>query len=106
MTQNNCNVGYAFLNFITAKFILDFYKEFHGRKWNKFNSVKVCHICYASIQGRAQIEHHFEHSNVLQQKDKRFRPLIGLKSLADIEELVKKQKHKHASSDDSDEHEQ
>ena len=57
---------------------------------------------YARIQGTAQLEHHFEHSNVLQQKEKRFRPLIGFKSLAGIEELVNKQKHVQASSDDSD----
>ena len=64
--------------------------------------MKVCQVWYARIQGTAQLEHHFEHSNVLQQKEKRFRPLIGLKSLAGIEELVNKQKHVHASSDDSD----
>lgn len=53
--QNNCNVGYAFLNFIHTKFIADFYKDFHQRKWNKFNSVKVCQVCYARIQGTAQL---------------------------------------------------
>ena len=36
--NNSCNVGYAFINFLHTKFILDFYKEFNGRKWNKFNS--------------------------------------------------------------------
>ena len=95
-------MGYAFLNFISCKFLPDFYREFHGRKWNKFNSVKVCQVWYARIQGTAQLEHHFEHSNVLQQKEKRLRPLIGFKSLAGIEELVNKQKHVQASSDDSD----
>lgn len=50
-------------------------------------------MCYARIQGTAQLEHHFEHSNVIQQKDKRYRPLIGLKSLTDnIQSLVNKQK--------------
>ena len=39
---NTCNVGYAFVNFIHTKFILDFYKEFKGRKWNRFNSEKIC----------------------------------------------------------------
>jgi len=36
--KNYCNVGYAFINFIHAKFIIDFYKEFHNKKWNLFNS--------------------------------------------------------------------
>ena len=36
--QNNCNVGYAFLNFIHSKFIEDFYNEFHNKKWKLFNS--------------------------------------------------------------------
>ena len=36
--NNDCNVGYAFINFIHAKFIPGFYQEFHGRRWNKFNS--------------------------------------------------------------------
>ena len=35
---NSCNVGYAFVNFIHAKFIIDFYKEFCGRRWDRFNS--------------------------------------------------------------------
>lgn len=39
---NSCNVGYAFVNFIHAKFILDFYKEFNGRRWDRFNSEKIC----------------------------------------------------------------
>lgn len=59
-------------------------------------------MCYARIQGTAQLEHHFEHSNVLQQKDKRYRPLIGLKSLTDnIQSLVNKQKEGQGSSSES-----
>lgn len=81
------------MNFIHTKFIEDFYREFHNKKWEKFNSTKVCQVCYARIQGTAQLEHHFEHSNVIQQKDKRYRPLIGMKSLTDnIQSLVTKQK--------------
>jgi protein phosphatase 1 regulatory subunit 42 len=39
--HNNCNVGYAFINFVLPTFILKFYKDFNGRRWNKFNSGKV-----------------------------------------------------------------
>jgi len=38
---NNCNVGYAFINFVLPIFILKFYEDFNGHKWNKFNSGKV-----------------------------------------------------------------
>lgn len=48
--QNKCNVGYAFINFIDCKNIVSFYEEFHGKKWEKFNSEKVCAITYARIQ--------------------------------------------------------
>ena len=39
---NQCNVGYAFVNFIHTKFIKEFYSEFSGRRWDKFNSEKIC----------------------------------------------------------------
>ena len=35
---NACNVGYAFVNFIHTKFILEFHKQFNGRRWDRFNS--------------------------------------------------------------------
>jgi hypothetical protein len=86
-------VGYAFINFLTTKFIREFYEEFHDQRWDKFNSFKVCHLCYARIQGTAQLAKHFENSSVLQQKDRRCRPLIGIKSLPEtINSLVSKQK--------------
>jgi hypothetical protein len=50
--QNKCNVGYAFINFIDCLSIVSFYNEFHGKKWEKFNSEKVCAITYARIQGK------------------------------------------------------
>ena len=39
--QNKCNVGYAFINFVSPIFILGFYERFNGHKWDKFNSEKV-----------------------------------------------------------------
>lgn len=46
---NNCNVGYAFINFLDVKSIKPFYKKFNGKKWKKFNSDKICKINYARI---------------------------------------------------------
>ena len=47
--QNLCNVGYAFINFIQAATIREFFLEYNGKKWRKFNSNKICAITYAWI---------------------------------------------------------
>lgn len=57
--KNNCNVGYAFINFVSPLFIVDFYQRFNGQKWNQYNSNKICKLCYARIQGRKQLEKNF-----------------------------------------------
>ena len=31
--NNNCNVGYAFINFVSVDDIEDFFNTFHGKKW-------------------------------------------------------------------------
>lgn len=46
---NECNVGYAFINFIDLKDIELFYKTFNNQKWARFNSEKICKINYARI---------------------------------------------------------
>ena len=40
--KNKCNVGYAFINFKHYDTIVKFYNEFNGKKWNRFNSEKIC----------------------------------------------------------------
>lgn len=66
--NNACNVGYAFINFIHAKFIPAFYHEFNGKKWSRFNSEKICSLTYARIQGTGALRSHFKNSHVMQQK--------------------------------------
>lgn len=44
---NDCNVGYAFINFINVRDIENFYKSFNNQKWARFNSEKICKINYA-----------------------------------------------------------
>jgi hypothetical protein len=39
--SNNCNLGFAFINFLDSMYIIHFYDEFRGKKWQKFNSDKV-----------------------------------------------------------------
>ena len=50
--KNKCNVGYAFINMVKPIYILPLMKRFNQRKWERFNSEKVCHISYARIQVR------------------------------------------------------
>jgi hypothetical protein len=93
--RNNCNVGYAFINFVDTRFIAPFYEEFAGKKWEKFNSEKICEIKYARIQGREALIQHFQYSSVMNQSDKKLKPVILPKSdLATIESLVQQQKAK------------
>lgn len=73
--KNKCNVGYAFINFTKPEFIEAFYKEFHGKKWGRFNSEKVCEITFARIQGRQQLIAHFQNSSLLLE-DPKCRPVI------------------------------
>lgn len=94
--SNRCNFGYAFINFSNPKFIKDFYLEFNGKKWEKFNSEKICEIKFARIQGYHALMQHFQYSRVMNQQDKKLRPYIppkyGLPNKHKIEELVRQQK--------------
>lgn len=73
--QNKCNVGYAFINFISPLYILSFYERFNAKKWEKFNSEKICQLTFARLQGKEELIHHFQSSSVIKQ-DKNVRPLI------------------------------
>ncbi|KAL4287550.1 hypothetical protein AHAS_Ahas19G0197400 [Arachis hypogaea] len=39
--KNKCNVGYAFINMLSASHIIPFYDTFNGKKWEKFNMKKL-----------------------------------------------------------------
>jgi len=73
--KNKCNVGYAFVNFINPLAIPAFHEEFNNRKWDKFNSEKVCEISYARIQGKNTLITHFQNSSLMTE-DKKCRPII------------------------------
>lgn len=73
--KNRCNVGYAFINMTSPFAIPKLVEEFHGRRWPKFNSEKICHISYARIQGRNALIQHFQNSSLLHE-DKRCRPVL------------------------------
>ncbi|KAE8339352.1 hypothetical protein BDV24DRAFT_152897 [Aspergillus arachidicola] len=66
---NNCNVGYAFINFE------DFVNVRAGRTWNCFNSDKVAEVSYATIQGKDCLVQKFRNSSVMLEHPS-FRPKI------------------------------
>ncbi|RDL35072.1 uncharacterized protein BP5553_07003 [Venustampulla echinocandica] len=63
--SNNCNVGYAFINFVHAVDIIHFVIARANKKWNYFNSEKVAEISYAAIQGRESLVEKFRNSSVM-----------------------------------------
>ena len=73
--KNRCGVGYAFINLTRPHHIARLVARFHGKRWDRFNSEKVCEIAYARIQGKAALVSHFQHSSLLHE-DKRCRPLL------------------------------
>jgi protein phosphatase 1 regulatory subunit 42 len=73
--KNRCGVGYAFINLTHPAHIVRLHARFHGRRWDRFNSEKVCELAYARIQGKAALVSHFQHSSLLHE-DKRCRPLL------------------------------
>ena len=74
--KNKCNVGYAFINFLDATMIISFHEEFNGKRWERFNSEKICELTYARIQGRNALANHFEYSSVMFQEDAQVKPVI------------------------------
>ncbi|CAG9334040.1 unnamed protein product [Blepharisma stoltei] len=74
--KNKCNVGYAFINFLDPYTIIEFYKEYNGKRWERFNSEKICALAYARIQGRQGLIQHFQCSSVMNQDDIKVKPLI------------------------------
>ncbi|EXJ86496.1 hypothetical protein A1O3_03447 [Capronia epimyces CBS 606.96] len=66
---NNCNVGYAFINFV------DFVLARAGKRWNCFASDKVAEVSYATIQGKDCLVQKFRNSSVMLEHPS-FRPKL------------------------------
>ncbi|CAK7269310.1 hypothetical protein SEPCBS57363_003537 [Sporothrix epigloea] len=62
---NDCNVGYAFINFADPLDIIDFANARDNQRWNCFRSDKVAEISYATIQGRDCLVQKFRNSSVM-----------------------------------------
>ncbi|KAI8609067.1 RNA recognition motif 2-domain-containing protein [Chytriomyces sp. MP71] len=62
---NNCNVGYAFINFIDPLSIVSFSARVTGQRWPKFNSAKLPVLVPAKIKTKAQFIEQFRNSPVM-----------------------------------------
>lgn len=74
--ENNCNLGYAFLNFIEPLHILLIWELYEAKRWRKFKSVKACHLSYAKFQGKFKLIAHFEKGTIINKMEADKRPLI------------------------------
>lgn len=74
--ENNCNLGYGFINFIDPLYILMFFDKFKGRKWKRFNSNKACNLSYAKFQGKLELLSHLEKTCVMNKLDPEKKPVI------------------------------
>ena len=59
--NNNCNIGYAFINFVDPCYIVPFFEDMNGKSWENFNSEKICQIAYGRIQGKAALIENVSH---------------------------------------------
>ncbi|KZT24223.1 hypothetical protein NEOLEDRAFT_1067902 [Neolentinus lepideus HHB14362 ss-1] len=73
--QNGCNVGYAFVNFITVQDLLVFAKSKLGVKWNMYSSEKVLQMSYANYQGKEALVEKFKNSCIMDEREE-WRPKI------------------------------
>ncbi|KAL1304393.1 hypothetical protein AAFC00_003393 [Neodothiora populina] len=73
--SNNCNVGYAFVNFSKPEYIVDFVDSRVGRPWGLFGSEKTCEVSYATIQGQDCLVAKFRNSSVMLEWEG-FRPKV------------------------------
>ncbi|KAI9686315.1 MAG: hypothetical protein M1820_010649 [Bogoriella megaspora] len=73
--QNECNVGYAFVNFERCDSIIAFFNDLHHKEWTEFRSSKIAEVSYATIQGRDCLIQKFRNSSVMQEYDN-YRPKL------------------------------
>ncbi|ESZ99458.1 hypothetical protein SBOR_0220 [Sclerotinia borealis F-4128] len=78
--SNDCNVGYAFINFVDPMDIIEFVVARSNQKWHRFKSDKVAEVSYATIQGRDCLIQKFRNSSVMLEPS-HYRPKLFLTNL-------------------------
>ena len=75
-----CNRGYAYINFTHPLYILDFYLEFQGLKWNErfkdCHSTKQCSLFYANVQGKLNNIAQLQDKNIMKKLEDDVKPVI------------------------------
>lgn len=74
-SENNCNLGYSFINFINPLHIIYFYNQFKSRKWKFYNSQKECDLTFAKFQGKSELTSHLC-GNISKIEDQKKMPVI------------------------------
>ena len=74
--RNRCNVGYAFINFLSNATATEFKKQFDGMRLTGFNSQKICEVSYARVQGLKANIQHYRNSPVNGISVPEYRPLL------------------------------
>ena len=73
--ENDCNLGYSFINFIDPLHIIYFYHSFKSRKWNCYKSHKECDLSFVKFQGKIELTAHLE-KNINKMEDKKKLPML------------------------------
>ncbi len=63
--KNKCNVGYAFINFVSPIALGSFAQRVRGHKWPQFNSEKIIGTCFADLQGIDALVKKFRNSRYI-----------------------------------------
>lgn len=100
--KTQCGVGYAFINFLSPLFILDFFLEFNCIKWSdkleKCNSTKYCEITYANMQGIEEIRKEYSDKNVMKKMEEDLKPQFFENLVVDPDDLTEiEEKYKNNS---------
>lgn len=65
--RTGSNVGYAFINFVCSKGMINMIRLIEGRPWEGYRSSKSAEISYATIQGTEALIQKFRNSSVMQE---------------------------------------
>jgi hypothetical protein len=74
--RNRCNVGYAFINFLSNSTAKLFKNHLDGYRLTGFNSQKICEVSYARVQGLDANVLHYRNSPVNGVTIPEYRPLL------------------------------
>ena len=73
--ENECNLGYAFINFVNPLHIVHFYHIFKARKWKLYKSNKECDLTFAKFQGKSELTANLD-KNMNKIEDKKKLPMV------------------------------